>query len=106
MCWNASTTAQVFRTYHKSSFLKQYEKAATFLRQEIVCNNLKDFGLKKTLHNWQPVRERFQHITDRFAQTQAELLNAHGQLDVLARLAQPIREGKTKVAGIKLEKTL
>jgi hypothetical protein len=96
---------QVFRTYYKNSFLKQYEKAATFLRQEIVCNNLKEFGLKKTLRHWEPVRQRFQQITDRFAQTQAEHLNVHGQFDVLARLAKPILQGKTKVAGIKLENT-
>jgi hypothetical protein len=96
---------QVFRTYYKNSFLKQYEKAATFLRQEIVCNNLKDFGLKKTLPHWQPLRERFEQITDRFAQTQAEHLNVHGQFDVLARLAKPLIQGKTKVAGIKLENT-
>jgi len=96
---------QVFRTYYKNSFLKQYEKAATFLRQEIVCNNLKDFGLKKTLPHWQPMRERFQQITDRFAQTQAQHLNVHGQFDVLARLAKPVLQGKTKVAGIKLENT-
>jgi hypothetical protein len=96
---------QVFRAYYKNSFLKQYEKAATFLRQEIVCNNLKDFGLKKTLPHWEPVRERFQHITDCFAQTQAQLLNVHGQFDVLARLAKPVIQGKTKVAGIKLENT-
>lgn len=94
---------QVFRTYYKNSFLKQYEKAATFLRQEIVSNNLKDFGLKKTLKYWPSVRERFQLITDRFAQTQAEHLNVHGQFDVLARLAKPVIQGKTKVAGIKLE---
>lgn len=96
---------QVFRTYYKNSFLKQYEKGATFLRQEIVCNNLKDFGLKKTLPHWEPVRERFQQITDRFAHTQAEHLNVHGQFDVLARLAKPVLQGKTKVAGIKLENT-
>jgi hypothetical protein len=95
----------VFRTYFKNSFLKQYEKARTFLRQEIVCNNLKDFGLKKTLAHWQPMRERFQQITDRFAQAQAQLLNVHGQFDVLARLAKPVIQGKTKVAGIKLENT-
>ena len=95
----------VFRAYGKNSFLKQYEKAATFLRQEIVCNNLKEFGLKKTLAHWEPVRERFQQITDRFAQTQAEHLNVHGQFDVLARLAKPLIQGKTKVAGIKLENT-
>jgi hypothetical protein len=95
----------VFRAYYKNSFLKQYQKASTFLRQEIVCNNLKDFGLKKTLPHWEPVRERFQQITDRFAETQAEHLNVHGQWDVLARLAKPVLQGKTKVAGIKLENT-
>jgi hypothetical protein len=95
----------VFRTYYKNSFLKQYEKAATFLRQEIVCNNLKDFGLHKTLKYWEPIRQRFEQITDRFAQTQAEHLNVHGQFDVLARLAQPVLQGRTKVAGIKLENT-
>jgi hypothetical protein len=96
---------QVFRCYYKNSFLKQYEKAATFLRQEIVCNNLKDFALKKSLSHWECIRERFQQITDRFAQTQAEHLNVHGQFDVLARLAKPLVQGKTKVAGIKLENT-
>jgi len=96
---------QVFRTYYKNSFLKQYEKAATFLRQEVVCNNLKDFGLKKTLSHWGALRKRLQQITDRFAHTQAEHLNVHGQFDVLARLAKPLTQGKTTVAGIKLENT-
>jgi hypothetical protein len=50
-------------------------------------------------------RERFQQITDRFAHSQAEHLNVHGQFDVLARLAKPVFQGKTKVAGIKLENT-
>jgi hypothetical protein len=95
----------VFRTYFKNSFLKQYQKASTFLRLELVCNNLKDFGLKKTLPHWQALRERFQHITDRFAHTQAEHLNVHGQLDVVAALAKPVLQGQTKVAGIKLENT-
>jgi hypothetical protein len=96
---------QVFRTYYRNSFLKQYEKAATFLRLELVSNNVRDFGLKKSLAHWGPMRQRFQQITDRFAQAQAQNLNVHGQLDVLARLAQPVIQGKTKVAGIKLEQT-
>jgi len=93
----------VFRTWCRNSFLKQYEKAATFLRLELVSNNVRDFRLKKSLAHWQAMRERFQQITDRFAAVQAQNLNVHGQLDVLARLAQPVIQGKTKVAGIKLE---
>ena len=93
----------VFRTYWRNSFLKQYEKAATFLRLELVCNNVRDFGLKKSLAHWEAVRQRFQEVTDRFATAQAQNLNVHGQFDVLARLAQPVIQDKTKVSGIKLE---
>ncbi len=93
----------VFRTWCRNSFLKQYEKAATFLRLELVSNNVRDFGLKKSLAHWEAMRQRFQEITDRFAGVQAQNLNVHGQLDVLARLAEPVIQGKTKVSGIKLE---
>jgi hypothetical protein len=93
----------VFRTWCRNSFLKQYEKAATFLRLELVSNNVRDFGLKKSLAHWGAMRQRFQEITDRFAGVQAQNLNVHGQWDVLAHLAQPLIQGKTKVSGIKLE---
>ena len=93
----------VFRTWYRNSFLKQYEKAATFLRLELVSNNVRDFGLKKSLAHWEAMRQRFQQVTDRFVGVQAQNLNVHGQFDVLARLAQPVIQGKTKVSGIKLE---
>jgi hypothetical protein len=95
----------VLRTYCRNSFLKAYQKAATFLRLEIVCNNLKDFRLKKTLPHWQAIRTHFQQLTERWVEVQAEHLNVHGQLDLLARLAKPVIQGHTKVAGIKLENT-
>src|SRR5258705_166781 len=57
----------VFRAYFKHAFLKQYEKFATFLRNELVSNNLADFRLKKGLDHLDAVRQRFQAITDRFA---------------------------------------
>ena len=93
----------VLRTWCRNSFLKQYEKAATFLRLELVSNNVRDFRLKKSLAHWEAMRARFREITDRFAAVQAQNLNVHGQFDVLARLAQPVIQGKTKVSGIKLE---
>src|ERR1700745_3529678 len=39
----------VFRAHFKHAFLKQYEKFATFLRNELVSNNLADFHLKNGL---------------------------------------------------------
>src|SRR5438309_662161 len=47
----------VFRAYFKHAFLKQYEKFATFLRNELVSNNLADFHLKKGLDHLDAVRE-------------------------------------------------
>jgi hypothetical protein len=62
----------VFRAYFKNAFLKQYEKFSTFLRNELVSNNLADFRLKKGLDHLDAVRERFQTITGRFAGFQAQ----------------------------------
>src|SRR5882672_3517387 len=67
----------VFRASFKNAFLKQYEKFAAFLRNELVSNNLADFRLKKGLDHLDAVRQRFQAITDRFAGFQAQWLNVH-----------------------------
>src|SRR6201995_5389340 len=92
----------VFRAYFKHSFLKQYEKFATFLRNELVSNNLADFRLKKGLDPLDPVRQRFQTITDRFAGFQAQWLNVHVDFPLLQRLALPITIGAVRYPGIKI----
>jgi len=95
----------VYRAYWKHSFLKAYEKCRTFLRLEIVCNDLGDFGIHKQLCHLQEVRERFASMLDRFALTKAEHLNVHGHLDLIADIARPVLRGRAKVAGLKLENT-
>ncbi|HEV2687404.1 MAG TPA: hypothetical protein VGV35_02585, partial [Bryobacteraceae bacterium] len=98
----------VFRAYFKHAFLKQYEKFATFLRNELVSNNLADFHLKKGLDHLDAVRERFQTITGRFAGFQAQWLNPgfrRGRLSdfpLLQRLALPITIGAVRYPGIKI----
>jgi hypothetical protein len=92
----------VFRAYFKNAFLKQYEKFSTFLRNELVSNNLADFRLKKGLDHLQAVRERFQDITDRFAGFQAQWLNVHVDFPLLQRLALPITIGAVRYPGIKI----
>ena len=72
---------------------------------ELVSNNVKDFGLRKTLRYWDSLRSHCQEVTERWTQLQAQHLNVHGQLDLVARLAKPVIQGHTKVAGIKLEHT-
>src|SRR5580692_7761545 len=92
----------VFRAYFKHAFLKQYEKFATFLRNELVSNNLADFHLKKGLDHLDAVRERFQTITGRFAGFQAQWLNVHVDFPLLQRLALPIAIGAVRYPGIKI----
>jgi hypothetical protein len=92
----------VFRAYFKNAFLKQYEKFATFLRNELVSNNLADFRLKKGLDHLDAVRQRFQSITDRFAGFQAQWLNVHVDFPLLQRLALPITIGAVRYPGIKI----
>jgi hypothetical protein len=91
-----------FRAYFKNAFLKQYEKFSTFLRNELVSNNLVDFRLKKGLDHLQAVRERFQDITDCFAGFQAQWLNVHVDFPLLQRLALPITVGAVRYPGIKI----
>ena len=92
----------VFRAYFKHAFLKQYEKFFTFLRNELVSNNLADFGLKKGLDHLEAVRERFQTITGRFAAFQAQWLNVHVDFPLLQRLALPVTVGAVRYPGIKI----
>jgi hypothetical protein len=92
----------VFRAYFKHAFLKQYEKFATFLRNELVSNNLADFQLRKGLDHLDAVRERFQAITSRFAGFQAQWLNVHVDFPLLQRLALPITVGSVRYPGIKI----
>ena len=92
----------VFRAYFKNAFLKQYEKFTTFLRNELVSNNLADFQLRKGLDHLDAVRERFQAITSRFAGFQAQWLNVHVDFPLLQRLALPITVGAVRYPGIKI----
>lgn len=93
------------RAYWKSSFVKQYEKFSTFLRQEVCSNNLKDFRFKKGLDNLPQVRQEFSAITERFIGLQAQALNVHVDLPLFQRISLPVTVGATKLAGIKIHDT-
>jgi hypothetical protein len=95
----------VFRACGKNAVLRMYEKFTTFLRLETLSNNLKDFGLKKSLGNLEAVRQKLAAVTDRFAAFEAEALNVHVDFPLFQRLALPIMLGRTRVPGIKIHDT-
>jgi hypothetical protein len=92
----------VFRANFKNALLRQYEKFSRFLRNELLSNNLNDFGLRKGLDHLDAVRQKFQAITDRFAGFQAQCLNVHVDFPLLQRLALPILVGSVRYPGIKI----
>ena len=92
----------VFRACGRNAVLRMYEKFSTFLRLEAVSNNLKDFGLKKSLENLPAVRQTLAAVTDRFAAFEAEALNVRVDFPLFQRLALPITAGRTRVPGIKI----
>jgi hypothetical protein len=95
----------VFRAYGKNAVLRMYEKFTTFLRLEALSNNLKDFGLKKSLDNLEAVRQKLAAVTDRFAAFEAEALNVHVDFPLFQRMALPLTSGRTRVPGIKIHDT-
>ena len=95
----------VFRACGRNAVLRMYEKFSTFLRLEALSNNLKDFGLNKSLDNLEAVRQKLAAVTDRFAAFEAEALNVHVDFPVFQRMALPITSGRSRVPGIKIHDT-
>ena len=95
----------VLRACGKNAVLRMYEKFATFLRLEVLSNNLRDFGLKKSLDNLETVRQTLATVTDRFAEFEAQALDVHVDFPLFQRLALPIPSGNTKIPGIKIQDT-
>ncbi len=93
----------VFRVNFKNALLRQYEKFSRFLRNELLSNNLTDFGLRKGLDHLDAVRQKFQTITGRFAGFQAQSLNVHVDFPLLQRLALPITIGPVRYPGIRIQ---
>ncbi len=95
----------VFRANFKNALLRQYEKFSRFLRNELLSNNLNDFGLRKGLDHLDEVRKKFQTITDRFAGFQAQCLNVHVDFPLLQKIALPVTIGSVRYPGIKIHDT-
>ena len=93
----------VFRVNFKNALLRQYEKFSRFLRNELLSNNLTDFGLRKGLDHLDAVRQKFHAITDRFADFPAQTLNVHVDFPLIQRLALPITIGTVRHPGIRIQ---
>ena len=95
----------VLRAGCKNAVLRMYEKFSTFLRLEVLSNNLPDFGLKKSLHHLEAARKTLAGVADRFAAFEAQALNVQVDFPLFQRLALPVVRGNNRIPGIKIDHT-
>jgi hypothetical protein len=93
----------VLRSYYRTSFVKQYEKAETLLRTETCINDPYHLNVGRRLENLPKLAERMAETNQRFLDAQAELLACTVDQGELARLAQPVHLGKRRVPGLRLQ---
>ena len=93
----------VLRSYYRTSFVKQYEKAETLLRTETCINDPYHLNVGRRLENLPKLVERMADTNQRFLDAQAELLACTVDQGELARLAQPVQVGKRRVPGLRLQ---
>ena len=93
----------VLRSYYRTSFVKQYEKADTLLRTETCINDPYHLNVGRRLENLPTLVTRMAETNQRFLDAQAELLACTVDQGELARLAQPIQVGKRRVPGLRLQ---
>jgi len=90
----------VFKAFFKRCSIKQYRKFSNFLRFEITFNHLPDIKIKKALEHLPLVEEKAESILDRYAQSEALMLNAHADVDYFMKHSKPLMIGKTKISAI------
>ena len=93
----------VLRSYYRTSFVKQYEKAETLLRTETCINNTYHLNVGRRLENLPTLVTRMTDTNQRFLDAQAELLASTVDQGELAHLAQPVQVGKRRVPGLRLQ---
>ena len=93
----------VLRSYYRTSFVKQYEKAETLLRTETCINDPYHLAVGRRLDNLPTLVERMAQTNRRFLDARAELLASVVDQGELARLAQPVYLGRRRVPGLRLE---
>ena len=93
----------VLRSYYKTSFVKQYEKAETLLRTETCINDPYHLNVGRRLENLPKLVDRMAETNQRFLDAQAELLASTVDQGELTRLAQPVQVGQRRVPGLRLQ---
>ena len=94
----------VIRSHYRSGFIKQYVRDHLILRTESASNNVKDYGVNKSVENLPVLRERLSAINDNYLNVQQDILETFVDRGQLRRLAEPtITPTGKRIPGLKLD---
>ena len=94
----------VIRSHYGSGFIKQYVRDHLILRTESASNNVKDYGVNKSVKNLPVLRERLSAINDNYLNVQQDILETFVDRGQLRKLAEPtITPTGRRIPGLKLD---
>jgi hypothetical protein len=94
----------VIRSHYGNGFIKQYVRDHLILRTEAASNNVKDYGVNKSVENLPVLRERLSAINDNYLNVQQDILETFVDRGQLRKLAEPtITPTGRRIPGLKLD---
>jgi len=94
----------VIRSYCRDGSIKQYVRDHLALRTEATSNNVRDFGVPKSIEHLPQLRDAMTAVTERYLTVQQDILETFVDRGQLRQLAEPTRlpPGK-RIPGLKLD---
>jgi hypothetical protein len=94
----------VIRSHYGNGFIKQYVRDHLILRTESASNNVKDYGVNKSVENLPVLREKLSAINDNYLNVQQDILETFVDRGQLRKLAKPtITSSGKRIPGLKLD---
>jgi hypothetical protein len=94
----------VIRSHYGNGFIKQYVRDHRILRTESASNNVKDYGVNKSVENLPVLRDRLSAINDNYLNVQQDILETFVDRGQLRKLAEPtITSIGKRIPGLKLD---
>ena len=94
----------VIRSHYGHGFAKQYVRESRMLRTEPATNDVRDYGVNKSVDNLPELRQRMSAIIDNYHDAQQDILETFVDRGQLRKLAEPtvLASGK-RIPGLKLD---
>jgi hypothetical protein len=94
----------VIRSHYGNGFVKQYVRDHVILRTEAASNNVRDYGVNKSVENLPLLREKLSDINDNYLNVQQDILETFVDRGQLRKLAEPtITSSGKRIPGLKLD---